>query len=246
MNPKKSIEYSEMSWNPFSGCNNWKVQRSLRRGLPPPCAIVRRYGKTACWAHSRALMLANNPKVKGYSSEDPFEPTFHEDKLTIPLKRKKPTIWATAFMGDICDAKINWLHDILDIIKATPHHTYLMLTKDPEAFTKAGYPTKFPDNVWFGTTVNLQSEVHRIDELREIDCKHRWASFEAPFEKIDCELTGLDFIAIGALTGRTKFQPENEVVDRLIHNARVDGVKVVIKDNLDYVPKVSYIRWEWP
>jgi len=229
MQPKKSIEYSEATWNPYSGD---KVDDGK-------CEIVNRYGPKACWACGMAYRLRGRA---GYDYGRPFQPTFHPDKLDIPLKRKKPTIWATCFMGDISYCAGIWWDRIIGVIKKCPQHTFILLTKRPAIFRLG----TFSDNVWFGTTINIQNETYRLDVLKEINCKHKWISFEPPYETINCELTGLEFIAIGAQTGNHPFQPQNEAVELLIHNARVDNVKVIIKDNLDYEPKASYEPWEWP
>lgn len=226
MKPQKSIEYSEMSWNPFTGDKTDDGK----------CEIVNRYGKMACWACSMAYRLKGRA---GYSSEDPFQPTFHPDKLDIPLKRKKPTIYATCFMSDISYCKPEWWAEILGVIRECNWHTFLMLTKQPEKFVFCS----LPDNLWFGTTVNLQSEIERIDHLIAIDAKYHWVSFEPPFEHIDCSLEGIDGIAIGALTGKHPFQPINTSVFDLVEEARKCRTKIVIKDNLKHI--VTRYR-EWP
>ncbi len=228
MKPQKSIEYSEKSWNYFTG----DVTTDGK------CEIVNRYGKMACWACGMAYRLKGRA---GYDKEDPFQPTIHHDKLSVPLLRKTPTIWAVSFMGDICYCPDEYMVRMVNVMRTTPQHTYVMLTKRPEVSL---FRTRsFPENVWFGTTVNKQSEVERIDHLIAIDAKHHWVSFEPPFEWIDCSLEGVDGIAIGALTGKVKFQPENEWIYELVEEARKCRSKIVIKDNLTHC--VTRYR-EWP
>lgn len=234
MQPKKSIEYAELSWNPFSGDKTDDGK----------CEIVNRYGKMACWACGMAYRLRGRA---GYDYDDPFKPTFHPDKLNVPLKRKKPTIFATAFMGDICYCKPEWWIEILRVIAKCPQHTFLMLTKDPykvyhNVHYGGSYHHVIPSNVWMGVTVNKQHEVNRIEYLLQLPAHHHWVSFEPPFEKIRCDLMGIDGIAVGSLTGRHPFMPSYEIVEPLLYQARKDGAKIVIKENLDFEPKLR----EWP
>lgn len=233
MKPKKSIEYSEKEWNPYTG----------DRTDDGKCEIVNRYGKMACWACSMAYRLRGRA---GYDYDDPFKPTFHPDKLDEPLKRKKPTIYATCFMGDIAYCKPEWMIEIMGVICKCPQHTFLMLTKLPELVAIMFNVVSLPDNVWMGVTVNTQKETTRIEWLKTIQCAHYWLSFEPPFERIECDLKGINGIAIGALTqgGKTKFMPRWEVVDHLLEQARRDGAKIVTKANLR-LPKGILIR-EWP
>lgn len=217
----KSIEYAQKSWNPYSGCLNWS------NGV---CAI----GKD-CWAYSMAYRLRGR---YGYDKDNPFKPTFHPDKLDIPLRRKKPTTYATCFMGDIAYCKVNFMWQIKQVMKNCPQHTFLMLTKLPE---KLRYDL-FPHNVWLGVTVNQQDEVHRIRILKGIHVSHKWVSFEPPYERIDCDLKGIDGIAIGAQTGKHPFRPDPDAVIHLIALARNHNAKIVIKDNLNFSPKFV----EWP
>lgn len=220
--------YAQKRWNPFSG-------DKMDDGK---CAIIQRHGAHACWAYCMSLRLAGRC---GYDRNRPFQPTFHPDRLDEPLKRKKPTIYATCFMGDIGYCEDEWLIQIMNVIRQCPQHTFLLLTKLPDL--PLFRTRSFPDNVYFGATVNLQKEVVRIDHLREVDCKHKWVSFEPPYEHIECDLTGISGIAIGAQTGNFKFMPSYEIVEPLLYQARKDGAEIVIKDNLDtWEPKLR----EWP
>jgi len=184
-----------------------------------------------------ALRLAGR---YGYDPVEPFKPTFHEDKLYQPLHRKKPTIYATCFMGDIGYCRDEWLVKILNVIRQCPQHTFIMLTKMPHLFLFRS--RSFPDNVWFGTTITKNGELYRIAQLIVLDVKHRIVSFEPLREKMSPNLEGIEGIAIGAKTGAHPFKPEPDDVIHLIAVARKYGCKIVTKENLDFYPKFV----EWP
>lgn len=224
MNRKKSIEYSEKNWNPFTGCSNWKRYDNI-------CNLHK-----DCWAYGMAQRLRGR---YGYDLGDPFKPTFHPDKLDVPLHRRKPTIYATSFMGDISYCPDKWLIEILNVIRQCPQHTFIMLTKRPSI--PLFRTRSFPDNVWLGTTVTKNGDIYRIHKLKQIDVKHRWASFEPLYEKMGPNLSGIDGIAIGAKTGAHPYQPEPDDIIHLIAVARKYDTKIVIKENLKFEPR--FIEW---
>ncbi|MHA1137993.1 MAG: DUF5131 family protein [Candidatus Thorarchaeota archaeon] len=215
MDGKKGIEYADKSWNPYHGCNGI---------VDGTCKV----GKN-CWAYRRALMLGANPQVKGYPSKDPFQPVFDSNKLDIPLKRKKPTRWDTCFMGDIADAKTEWLQQIIDVVKQCPQHRFYFLTKRPDLLAQKNI--SFPENAWLGVTVNSQDDVWRIEQLKEIQACHLWVSFEPLYGEIVTYLEGIDWIVIGAQSNPV-IQPRKEWVTSLMEWAFAHKIPIFMKPNL--------------
>lgn len=216
---KKGIEYADKSWNPYSGCravNDYNL-----------CALG-----TNCWAFKRARMLGNNPAVKGYTMPDPFKPTFHKDKLDIPLKRKIPTRWDTCFMGDIAYAEKEWLEQILDVVKRCPQHRFYFLTKQPDELAKKDLI--FPDNAWVGVTINREEDTWRIDQLLEIHCGHTWVSAEPVYDNMNPCLYGIDWLVIGAQSN-PEVQPEKGWIEDILAHADNISIPVFIKPNLTVV-----------
>lgn len=220
MEGKKGIEYSEVSWNPFSGCEN------IQNGN---CSVGKK-----CWAYGMSLRLAGRC---GYDSENPFQPTFHEDKLDVPLKRMKPTIFNTCFMGDIGFAKKEWMEKIIEVIEQCPQHRFIFLTKAPHLLSELDIT--FPENCIVGVTVNCQDDYWRIGNLHQIDCKYRWVSFEPLYGKVLANLDGIDWVVIGAQSS-PEYQPKKEWVDELIRCADYYNIPVFVKPNLTVVkPKME-------
>ena len=64
----------------------------------------------------------------------PFVPTFHEDRLAEPLKRRQPSKIFACSMGDLFDPAITYdqVDRVLAVMSITPHHVYQVLTKRPE------------------------------------------------------------------------------------------------------------------
>lgn len=85
--------------------------------------------------------------------------------------------WSDFFIKD-ADA---WRADAWEVIKKTPQHTWLILTKRPDRILqclpsdwgKGGYK-----NVWLGVSIESEKNLHRIMELFEVPCQLRFLSVE--------------------------------------------------------------------
>ena len=227
-NMKKSIEYSNKSWNPYSGCNH------IEKGI---CSVG-----TRCWAYR----MANRLKGRyGYNKYHPFRPTLHYDKLKQPLKWKKPRMIASCFMGDIACCPDFYLYEIMKVVRHCPQHIFYFLTKDPLEVGRK--EVHFPDNAYIGVTVNRQNDVHRIVEMNKIDAKVKYVSFEPVYEHITFNPNSLDWIIIGSQTNPT-LHPDHDDVQHILNLADECNVPVFMKPNLEWngerrmeLPKVGDI-----
>jgi len=210
----KNIEFTDKSWNPITGCENW--------GKTKECAVWK-----VCWAYKMACRLKGR---FGYDRKRPFKPTFHLDRLKAPYSWKKPKRIATCYMGDIFsgpDFKDIWFFLMFEVIRNTPRHTYLLLTKSPQN----AVDFEFPKNVWLGVTVNNPSDNWRVAALRRSKATIKYISFE-PLEKgYFYDLEGIDWIIIGAQTNPYR-NPPFSAVRSLIKRARSLGIPIFLKDNL--------------
>lgn len=165
-----------------------------------------------------------------------FKPHLHDglngtpNRLYEPLKRKIPSVIAPMSTGDLFGLPYPMKEIVLDVIEEASRHIFLMLTKAPHR----AWPYKFPDNAWFGVTVNHQDDVWRLDTTRRNVLTRRWVICEPLYSAIDYDLTWLDWIVIGPQS-RPEVQPEKDWVDSILNNA--EGVPVFMKSSLDYSPK---------
>jgi protein gp37 len=114
------------------------------------------------------------------------------------------------FAGDMCDLfddegipdarERTW-----ELIRRTPHLTWLLLTKRPQNFQQylpADWHDGYP-NVWLGVTVDDREHGYpRVDILRRTPAKVRYLSCEPLLEDIsDIDLTGIDWVIVGGESG---------------------------------------------
>lgn len=88
---------------------------------------------------------------------------------------------------------------MLDACASYPHILWQWLTKRP--VRAAGFD--FPDNIWLGATVEADSEIARVDELRAANANVKFLSCE-PLTTDDLpslDLTGIDWLIAGGERG---------------------------------------------
>ena len=189
MAEKTSIEWTDSTWNPVTGC-----QRASD-------------GCNSCYAERLSLRL-QRMGVKKYAGG--FVPTVHPGALSEPRKWKEPRMVFTVSMGDLFHKDIPDLF-ILDVFKTieeiAPWHTYQLLSKRPLRmlnFQERYFPDGFPKNVWAGTSVEDNRVVKRADFLRRVRVKSgvRFLSVEPMIGAVNLlDLSGMGWVIAGGESG---------------------------------------------
>lgn len=162
MGAKTKIEWTDATWNPVSGCT--QISEGCRN----------------CYAKEMARRFSG---MKGFPNG--FDVTFFPDRLSIPVKWKKPRTIFVCSTGDLFhkDVEEDWLIDIFMTMIAHPRHTYFVLTKRPERMKDflESHPIlrkSLEKHVWFGTSVENQDVLNRMEILASIKGINRFVSFE--------------------------------------------------------------------
>lgn len=150
----------------------------------------------------------------GYDAKEPFQVTYHPDKLVKAEHWKKPRKIFLVSMGDMFheDVKNEWINNILMMVYLNQQHTFMVLTKRPErmrrnllAFYKQFTDYKELKNLWIGVSCeNKKRADERIPILLDIPAVVRFVSFEPLLESL--LLTNewkqkLDWIIVGGEKG---------------------------------------------
>lgn len=131
---KTAIEWTDFSWNPIIGCS----------AISDGCS--------RCYAASMSKRFRL-----------PWgEPVFKPERLGQPAKVKKPSRVFVCSMSDIGhpDVDPQWRHEIYQVMQATRHHTYIILTKRPGEWLRT-----VPEQVWVGVTIENENHLDRWDVL---------------------------------------------------------------------------------
>ena len=132
--------------------------------------------------------------------------TTTERKRTAPSNWKKPLAWnrtaeregrrIKVFCSSLADVFEDnpqvapWRRELFQMIEATPHLDWLLLTKRPEHMKRlaeeAGWPSVWPAHVWAGTTVDDQRRAdERIPYLLQVPARIRFLSVEPMLGSVD-------------------------------------------------------------
>ena len=178
-----------------------------------------------------------------------FKPTFHADRLAMPMNTKVPknaaenTRLRRVFVCSMADlfgewVPQDWIDAVLNAVRETHQWIYVFLTKNPGRMIDIDWP----DNVWVGATVDCQARVRPTEEtFRQVVAPVRFVSCEPFLEPIEFSSMELfDWVIIGGRsksTGAPAFQPDRLWVEDLVVQARHCGCSVYFKTNLTVRPR---------
>lgn len=187
-----SIEWTEVTWNPVTGCDRVAA------------------GCDNCYA----LTLAKRLKAMGvekYQSDGDsrtsgpgFGVAIHPASLGQPYRWRSPKVAFVNSMSDLFHGKvpIAFVRDIFDVIRDTPQHTYQVLTKRAHRMARFADKLDWPDNLWMGVSVESFDAVDRIDHLRATPAAVRFLSCEPLLTALpDLNLESIDWVIVGGESG---------------------------------------------
>jgi protein gp37 len=196
MNTATSIEWTETTWNPTTGCDR----------ISPGCD------------HCYALTFARRLKAMGQakyqtdgrppSSGPGFGVAIHPQALTEPLSWQQPRLIFVNSMSDLFHARVPdaFIVQVFAVMAASGHHTYQVLTKRPIRMAHLLAADAFPElvfqlatrrhgvktltwplpNIWLGTSVEDQQRANqRIPKLLATPAAVRFLSCEPLLGPID-------------------------------------------------------------
>ena len=209
---KSHIEWTEMTWNPVTGCTK----------ISPGCKY--------CYAETLARRL-NAMRVSGY--ENGFSVSTLPDRLDQPRHRKKSTIWFVNSMSDLFHDRVPFafVEKVMATIVDTPQHMYQILTKRPGRMVKFFTKRPIPKNVWLGVTVeDRKYGIPRIEQLRKVDATVRFLSVEPLLEDIgELDLDGIHWVIVGGESGAKARPMKAEWARRLRDQCLRDHVAFFFK-----------------
>lgn len=170
-----------------------------------------------------------------------FEPTLHEERLDEPARLKRPSRIFVCSVSDLFGPWVpdEWINTVMMAAAEAPQHTYQYLTKHPGAL----YAWAFGPNDWVGATATDQESMdNALRQLPQASSGVRFVSAEPLLGPITADLSGLDWLIIGAMTGPGATPPEREWVTGLLDQADRAGVPVWLKENLQWPVQRQY----WP
>ena len=173
MGERTSIQWSEATWNPVTGCTK----------VSPGC--------DNCYAER----ITN--RLQGPGAFDKV--VLHPERLELPLHWKSPRMIFVNSMSDLFHRKVpeHYIYEVFRVMAHTPQHTFQVLTKRPDRMAMWFYLHKrivcqdhfhhLPlPNVWLGTSIeNQRLAFSRLETISHVPAVVRFASVEPLLGAID-------------------------------------------------------------
>ncbi|MGA2623961.1 MAG: phage Gp37/Gp68 family protein [Bacteroidota bacterium] len=183
MAQRSSIEWTEATWNPVTGCTK----------ISPGCR------------HCYAERLAGRLKAMGSSRyRNGFNVTLQPDIVDLPLHWKQPRIIFVNSMSDLFHEAIpdEYIVKVFATMQLAHWHTFQILTKRSGRLSSLASLLPWPSNVWIGVSVESSDYAFRIADLVKVPAAVRFLSLEPLLSFLPrLPLRGIDWVIVGGESG---------------------------------------------
>lgn len=183
MSSHSSIEWTEVTWNPVTGCA--KISDGCK--------------------HCYAERMAGRLRAMGMEKyRRGFEVAVHENALKEPLGWKRPRLVFVNSMSDLFHEAVSakFVESVFDVMNRAREHTFQVLTKRPERVLRLGSRLEWTPNVWLGVSIESERWLGRLDMLADTGARVKFLSLEpllGPLPGID--FSGVDWVIVGGESG---------------------------------------------
>lgn len=212
MGKQTNIQWTNDTWNPWHGCIK----------ISPGCKN--------CYMYSDKKRYGQDPHKIVRAKPATFN---------APLtKLKGPLVFTCSWSDFFIEEADQWRPEAWEIIKATPHLTYQILTKRPERIKKC-LPPDWGDgykNVWLGISAEDKKHYqYRMTYLFHVKAHIKFISFEPLLGDVgDLMLDGIfenvfQWAIIGGESGHGARLFNTDWADNIIRQCKDAGIAVFMK-----------------
>ena len=176
MGQRTSIEWTEATWNPTTGCT--RVSEGCDNCYAD--ALSRRLLHRT---YTSRLPVVDAPENRA----DPFAVRIWPERLAQPARWRTPRVVFVNSMSDLFHKHVpdEFVRESFRVMLDVDRHTYQVLTKrpsraarfvrrHPDLFGKAG----LPPHIWIGTSTENQETAYRVRHLEDVPAAVRFLSCE--------------------------------------------------------------------
>jgi protein gp37 len=183
MSIDSSIEWTESTWNPVTGCT--KISSGCQ--------------------HCYAERMARRLKAMGQPNyRHGFRVTTHAAALDLPLRWKQPQTVFVNSMSDLFheDVPTEFILRVFEVMNRARQHRYQVLTKRAERLAELAPRLPWAPHIWMGVTVEKREYTNRIDRLRGTGAHVKFLSLEPLLGAMPgLDLAGIDWAIVGGESG---------------------------------------------
>ena len=177
------IEWTEMTWNPVTGCS--KISEGCKR----------------CYAERMSARL-RSMGVEKYKRG--FEVAEHESVLQEPLRWRKPRLVFVNSMSDLFHDAVgsDFIQAVFEVMNRSPQHTFQVLTKRPRRALALDGRLHWTGNIWLGVSIESERWLGRLQTLRKTGARTKFLSFEPLLGPLsDLDPSDVDWVIAGGESG---------------------------------------------
>lgn len=187
MGDTTSIEWTDATWNPVTGCTKISA------------------GCDHCYAERFSERFRG---TSGHPFEMGFDLALRPERLDQPLRWRAPRMVFVNSMSDLFHKEVpkEFIARVCDTMERAHWHTYQVLTKRSSLmrdFLRRRYvSSSSPLHMWFGVSIEDASNMTRIRHLQDTPACVRFLSIEpliGPIGTLD--LNGIDWVIVGGESG---------------------------------------------
>lgn len=180
---QSSIEWTEMTWNPVTGCNKISA------------------GCKFCYAE----VMTKRLKAMGVEKyKDGFEIRTHDDALGIPYTWKSSKVVFVNSMSDLFHPEIpdDFIKKVFKVMNENSKHIFQVLTKRADRLFEIHHELNWTENIWMGVSVENEKVRDRIDYLRQTNAQTKFLSIEPLIGPLpNLNLKNIDWVIVGGESG---------------------------------------------
>ncbi len=187
MAQNSTIEWTNATWNPVTGCTKISA------------------GCDNCYAERFSERFRDVP---GHPFEHGFDLMLRPERLEQPLTWKKSKMIFVNSMSDLFHKQVpsDFIAKVFETMERADWHIFQVLTKRSslmKRFVNARYKDKpVPDHIWLGTSVEDETKRSRIKHLQDTNAEVRFLSIEpligAPGQ---LNLSDIQWVIVGGESG---------------------------------------------
>jgi protein gp37 len=182
-----SIEWTDATWNPVTGCTKISA------------------GCDNCYAERFSERFRGTPD---HPFENGFDLTLRPQRLLQPLSWRRPRMIFVNSMSDLFHKEVPraFISKVFDAMEQANWHTFQVLTKRSSllrSFARERYGDgAAPSHIWLGVSVENGSKKSRIKHLQDTPAKTRFLSIEPLIGSVgELNLNGINWVIVGGESG---------------------------------------------
>lgn len=187
MAQNSSIEWTDATWNPVTGCTKIGA------------------GCDNCYAERFAERFRG---VEDHPFEVGFDLTLRPERIGHPLAWKKSRMIFVNSMSDLFHKHVpeDFVDQVFDTMERANHHTFQVLTKRSSRmrnYINRRYAGGLaPRHIWLGTSVEDGTKKSRIRHISDMYATVRFLSLEPLIGPVgELDLTGIHWVIVGGESG---------------------------------------------